>query len=224
MSQKDITLRAFHATPKTIILRGLPVAPASPTTTIYLYEFHPTPSTVVLGDPTTVRVAAGAQTYTFTGDVALTLAVTADVDFGDVQPADVALTLAVASPQTATYAEPVDVALAFGVVSAFESVSGVVTEETPSTGGSGGGSGSSGASFPWARPPRRPVVYEFVGSVAMPKWKVSSWVYGPRYPAHDVMVAAVQWKHSPAVIQIPKRSLRVTQMAEEDELLLIGAL
>jgi hypothetical protein len=69
------------------------------------------------------------------------------------------------------------------------------------------------------------VVFEFVGSVAMPKWKVSAWVYGPRYPAHDVMVAAVQWapEYSPAVIQIP-RSLRVTQMAEEDELLLIGAL
>ena len=227
MSQKDITLRQGHATPATIILRALE-APPSPTTTIYLYEFHPTPSTVVLGDPTTVRVSGDPTpvTYEFTGNMALTFAVASDVDFGDVQPTDVALTLAVSSPQAATYAHPVSIALTFTVASAYEFVAGSVEEETPSTGGSGGGSGSSGASFPWVRPPRRPVVYEFVGSVAMPKWKVSSWVYGPRYPAHDVMVAAVQWapEHSPAVIQIPKRSLRVTQMAEEDELLLIGAL
>ena len=148
--------------------------------------------------------------------------------FTHAEPVAVALTFAVSSPQAATYAEPVAVALTFAVESAFEYVAATIEEETPPTGGSGGGgSGSSGAFFPWVRPPRRPVVYEFVGSVAMPRWMVSSWVYGPRYPAHDVMVAAVQWapevRHSPVVIHIP-RSLRVTQMAEEDELLLIGAL
>ena len=230
------------------------------------FQWQPTTTAHDPDNILTLEDGVAAQTYTFTGDVALTFSVASDVDFGDTQdaavaltfavssplaatyaePVDVALTFAVAatqtatyaepvavaltfgvsSPQTATYAEPVSVALAFGVESPFEYIDGSVEEETPSTGGSGGGSGSSGASFPWVRPPRRPVVYEFVGSVAMPKWKVSSWVYGPRYPAHDVMVAAVQWapEHSPAVIQIPKRSLRVTQMAEEDELLLIGAL
>jgi hypothetical protein len=59
VSQKDITLRQGHATPKTIILRAFEAAPASPTTTIYLYEFHATPKTVVLGDPTIVRQSGG---------------------------------------------------------------------------------------------------------------------------------------------------------------------
>ena len=192
------------------------------------FQWQPTTTAHDPDNILTLEDGVAAQTYTFTGDVALTFSVASDVDFGDTQDAAVALTFAVSSPLAATYAEPVDVALTFGVSSAFEYVAATIEEETPPTGGSGGGgSGSSGAFFPWVRPPRQPVVYEFVGSVAMPKWTVSAWVYGPRYPAHDVMVAAVQIRPeirlSPAVIQIPK-SLRVTQMAEEDELLLIGAL
>lgn len=202
MSQKDITLRQGHATPATIILRALEAAPPSPTTTIYLYEFHASPKTVVLGDPTTVRVAAGAQTYTFTGDVALTFAVTADVDFGDVQPADVALALAVESPQTATYAEPVDVAVTFGVAatqtatfavpgdvvlsfdvsSAFEYVAGVTPEPEPEpqapapSGGGGFGGGGPRSRKPFKVPAAPPRAYVFKGNA----WFAPGWE--PRSP------------------------------------------
>lgn len=51
-NQRQITLRAGHATPAAIIMRALPVASVS-MLTLYLYPFHATPATVVLRDPLT---------------------------------------------------------------------------------------------------------------------------------------------------------------------------
>ena len=61
--QKRIQLYEGHATPKTIILRPLPVADASALTTIYLYELHATPQTIVLGDPRVARETGGGPSF-----------------------------------------------------------------------------------------------------------------------------------------------------------------
>ncbi len=185
------------------------------------FQWQPT---LTSHDPDNILTLENAPVvYTVTGSVALTFEVASDVDFGDTQDADVAITFAVSSPLAVTFAEAGDVALTFGVEAGFEYVAGSVEEETSSTGGHGGGSGSSGATWGWARPPRRPVTFEFVGSVAMPKWKVAAVVYGPQYPTPAVMVDAIKWatevRYSPAVTRV-----RVAQLTEEEELLLVGAL
>lgn len=50
--QRIITLYPGDATPKDIVLRDLPVATASPGTTIYLYQGDATAKDIVLRDPT----------------------------------------------------------------------------------------------------------------------------------------------------------------------------
>ena len=57
--QKRIKLGALHATPKTIIVRDLPVANAAATTKIYLYTTHATPKNVIMRDPTAAPIPAG---------------------------------------------------------------------------------------------------------------------------------------------------------------------
>ena len=60
--QRKITLRTFHATPKNIILRDLPVATPSAGTTIYLYENHATPKNIILRNPLVADApAAGGE-------------------------------------------------------------------------------------------------------------------------------------------------------------------
>jgi hypothetical protein len=49
--QTRIVLRALHATPKNIYLRGLPVPTPSAGTTIYLRTLHTNPKTIYLFNP-----------------------------------------------------------------------------------------------------------------------------------------------------------------------------
>ncbi len=58
-SQKDISLYSGDATPKDIVLRDLPAAPAAAVTTIYLNSGDATAKDVVLRDPT-VQSASGS--------------------------------------------------------------------------------------------------------------------------------------------------------------------
>lgn len=57
--QRRITLYPCHATPKTIVLRPLPVADAAPRTTIYLYAGHASATTIVLSNPRVARESGG---------------------------------------------------------------------------------------------------------------------------------------------------------------------
>lgn len=68
--QKKITLRPFHASPKTIVVNALPVATPSSGTTIHLYEFHATAKTVVLRDPTATPVVSSTGAV-FSGTAAM---------------------------------------------------------------------------------------------------------------------------------------------------------
>ena len=66
------------------------------------FQWQPTTTAHDPDNILTLEDGVAAATYTFTGDVALTFAVSSPQTFTDVQAANVALTFTVASPQTAT--------------------------------------------------------------------------------------------------------------------------
>lgn len=71
-SQRDITLRSGHATPKNIVLHDLPVAPVV-TTPIYLYSGHASPKNITLRDPTDAPDTGGAEDVAAAGAIAFAL-------------------------------------------------------------------------------------------------------------------------------------------------------
>lgn len=72
--QREITLYSGDATPKDIVLRALPVADASPGTTIYLFTGASPDKDIILRDPTAVPVSGGNLTLAIStpGAIALT--------------------------------------------------------------------------------------------------------------------------------------------------------
>lgn len=108
-SNKDITLRQGHATPKTIVLQSL--AGLTPIqTTIYLYGFDATAKNVVLRDPTLAPVTSGDRsvsaaqtlaTLTHTTSIVALETVTAAQTLGDLtQAGAVAAVLSASASQT----------------------------------------------------------------------------------------------------------------------------
>lgn len=88
--QSRIVLRPFHGTPKTIIMRELPVA-SLVTTKIYLRSLHTTPTTIIMGDPTVAPPGApgfptqypGLRFYDNGSVQSLCLVAVADAPSGD---------------------------------------------------------------------------------------------------------------------------------------------
>lgn len=61
MAAKDVTLRAFDATPTTIIVDALGADAAAAQLVIWLYGLDATPSTIVLYDPAATPAAPPAS-------------------------------------------------------------------------------------------------------------------------------------------------------------------
>lgn len=66
--QKRIKLYPFHATPKNVTIRELPVATPSAGTTIYLYTTHATPKNIIIRNPLVADAPEGGGTINATAE------------------------------------------------------------------------------------------------------------------------------------------------------------
>lgn len=88
--QRRIKLYPGHGTPKTVVMRDMPVPNASAVTKIYLRSFHGTAKTIILGDPTIAPPVEGGFPTQYPGlrffhgsTQSLCLVATADAPAGD---------------------------------------------------------------------------------------------------------------------------------------------
>ena len=203
-----------------------------------ILTLNPAPVTYTFtGDVALTFAVASPQTATYVEPVAvaLTFGVASTQAATYAEPVEVALTFAVESPQAFTDSIVGDVALTFGVDSPFEYVAGSV--EAPSSRG--------GRPIPLSGNPLKatifappvPVTYVFTTSVSAPSFSVAgklSVTYSPSadvsmpgfsvYSAHSVTRVQLQIAGRVIAPVFAFSSIVKVVRAEEEELLLVGAL